>query len=72
MNRKFDHWIDRGFWAVICGIVMYASGYVKDISLSVSELNTKLTVYITKSDNQAQVILDHENRLRALETLKRK
>lgn len=69
---KLDHWIDRAFWAMLCAAAMYATTYMKEISSSVSELNTKLTVYITRSDTQAQVILDHESRIRALEALKRK
>lgn len=67
-----EQWIDRGFWALICVVALYVGGQMKEISDSVNQLNTKLTVYITKSDSQAQVIVDHEGRIRTLEGSMRK
>lgn len=71
-TKAFEHWIDRAFWALLCGVAVYIGGQMKELSESVNQMNTKLTVYITRSDNQTQIQSDHEARLRALEALVRK
>ena len=68
---KLGHWIDRGLWALICAVAVYASNRLDRVTASIDELNVKLSVYIAKSDVQTITIQDHESRIRKLEERKK-
>lgn len=60
-------WIDKGFMALISAVSIYVGSQINDLSHSVNDLNTKLSVYIAKSDALTEKLNDHESRLRAIE-----
>lgn len=66
-SRNMSDWIDKGFMALISAVSIYVGSQINDLSKSVNDLNTKLSVYIAKSDALSEKLNDHENRLRAIE-----
>jgi len=52
----FGHFVDRVFWALICGVMIYAADQLKDMGKTVSDLNEKMAVVISRlSDYDKQM-----------------
>lgn len=52
----FGHFVDRIFWALLCGIMIYAADQLKDMGKTVGDLNEKMAVVITRlSDYDKQM-----------------
>jgi hypothetical protein len=64
---KIEGWIQDGFFALASLILMYCASQIRELNLSVGELNNKLSVYITRLDSQTLEVKDHEARIRELE-----
>jgi len=72
MDAKINEWIQRFFFALASYVMLYCASQIKDLSNSVSELNVKLAIHISKLESQAGLLLDHESRLRDVEKVKNK
>lgn len=74
MKNDFTLFFERISWGALAAIVLYAAGQLKDMSTSVQNLNTSVSVIIEKSrqyDEQRGevklILRDHEERLMRLE-----
>ena len=59
--------IQDGFFALCSIILLYCANQIASINSSISELNNKLSVYISRVDSTILLVSDHENRIRILE-----
>lgn len=57
---KFRDFVDKGFWALLLGVFMYATNELSSLRKSTEALNVKIAVVIEKVES-------HENRLKRLE-----
>lgn len=71
-TSKFDHWIDRALWAVLCAVFIYASQQISDLSKNVVELRIALSANTLAVASAKTELDDHEIRIRALEGVSRK
>lgn len=62
--------LDKAFWALLLAIASYATTYVKDMSVSVQELNKNVAVVMQQLQAQDKLLERHETRLERLERLK--
>jgi cell division protein FtsL len=64
---KLDEVLHRIFWGLMSGVAIYAATQMREMQVSISELNTKMSIYIERSEGLRKVVEDHEHRLRILE-----
>lgn len=64
---KLDEILHRVFWGLIAAVAMYASSTMKDMQVTMGDMNMKLAQIIQRSEFQEKSLLDHESRLRSLE-----
>jgi hypothetical protein len=70
MSKSFDRFLTWGFEALIIGAIWLGVTALQDISKSVNDLNTKLAVALERTDVHQRAIIEHENRIQALEKRK--
>lgn len=66
------HFFERSFWLLIVGLIGMAVKILGDISSNIAMLNIKMETVIEQITTQKSINLDHENRIRSLESLERK
>lgn len=67
-NAPLDRWIERAFIGLCSVVSFYVAAKLSELVVSVQELNLKMAVFVQKDDTQQTYILDHENRIRLLES----
>lgn len=63
----FGHFVDRIFWALMTSAAIYAAAQLKQVSASVDDLNTKMSMLIERTSNSEKRMDMLERRIERIE-----
>lgn len=66
-KRSFSHFVDRVFWFLLTGAIMYAASEMSALSENVQELNKSMVQIVERVSNQGSAIDKLEKRVYNLE-----